>query len=415
MTGTSAERIAELHLAGMRSIEEVSLVLDGLTVLIGPNGSGKSTILEAFELLRLLGKDQLDPELDKSHGGLSSLRRRGSRSMSLSVRVEGSGRPLLYDLELGGGYGVEVVSEGLRRQSQSGWDPLLVRTGPSTAEYRRGGGEKNVEPIRNLTPQRLALHAFGFNEQPLDVARVVTALTKLEVHVPFDVHPAWTQKGPNSTALRRSNVLRPTRKLERFGENLANAWHALKNDFSEEHWRETMRAVRAGLGPEINSVATQADPGGGQIAIKLRYPDGSEDPAFTLSDGTLAYLAFVALSRLAELPEGRTSLLAFDEPELHLHPELLVRVVGFFEEMARTQPVVLATHSDRLLDVLSNPADSVVLCELDEERRTVLSRPNRARLEEWLERFRGVGALRAEGLEAALFEPEEDAGTDEAT
>ena len=109
----------------------------------------------------------------------------------------------------------------LRRQSQSGWDPLLVRTGPSTAEYRRGGGEKNVEPIRNLTPQRLALHAFGFNEQPLDVARVVTALTKLEVHVPFDVHPAWTQTNayhPTVTPLCRTpgqsvpmhHVLRPT-------------------------------------------------------------------------------------------------------------------------------------------------------------------------------------------------------------
>lgn len=408
MSDTSALRITELHLAGIRSIEKIDLVLDGLTVLIGPNGSGKSTILEAFELLRLVGEDQL-PELDKSHGGLAALRRRGARAMSLSVRVEGAGRPLLYDLELGGGYGVEVVSEELRRWGAKGWEPVLVRPGPAEAQFHRGAG--SVEPVRNLTPQRLALHAFGFNEQPLDVGRVGAALTKLEVHVPFDVHPAWTHKGQASTALRRSNVLRPTRKLERFGENLANAWHALKNDFSEEHWRETMRAVRAGLGPEVNSVATQADPGGGQIAIKLRYQDGSEDPAFTLSDGTLAYLAFVALSRLAELPEGRTSLLAFDEPELHLHPELLVRVVGFFEEMAKTQPVVLATHSDRLLDVLSNPADSVVLCELDEERRTVLSRPNRGRLDAWLDSFRGIGELRAEGLEAALFEvddPEEE-------
>jgi hypothetical protein len=110
-------------------------------------------------------------------------------------------------------------------------------------------------------------------------------------------------------------VVRPTDRLERFGGNLANAWHALKNDFGEEDWQETLLDVRAGLGHEVDTVATRADPGGGQVALKIRYHDGAEESAHTLSDGTLAYLAFVVLHRLGRRPQTASSLLAFDEPE----------------------------------------------------------------------------------------------------
>jgi len=89
-----------------------------------------------------------------------------------------------------------------------------------------------------------------------------------------------------------------------------------------------------------------------------------------------------------------------DEPELHLHPALLARVVGLLEEAAEHAPVVLATHSDRLLDALTDPVASVVLCELDEQRAVRLRRPNAERLADWLEEYRGFGSIRAEGYEA---------------
>src|SRR5439155_15678001 len=108
------------------------------------------------------------------------------------------------------------------------------------------------------------------------------------------------------------------------------------------------------------------DPGGGTIALWLKYTSVDPQlPASALSDGSLAYLALVDLYRLPT----HASLLAFDEPELHLHPELLMRALDFFEAMARDRPVLLATHSDRLLDGLSEPSRAAVLCELDEERR----------------------------------------------
>jgi len=154
-----------------------------------------------------------------------------------------------------------------------------------------------------------------------------------------------------------------------------------------------MDYVRLGLGPDVESINTRADPAGGFIALRLKYAGLDEQvPAFSLSDGMLAYLAFVALYRLG----ASRSLIAFDEPETHLHPELLMRVLGFFEAMAKERPVILATQSDRLLDGLADPAGSVVLCEL-EGRATRLVRPDPRALADWLTEYRGLGDVRSAG------------------
>ncbi len=129
------------------------------------------------------------------------------------------------------------------------------------------------------------------------------------------------------------------------------------------------------------------------MALSLEIQDQGRVPAFSLADGVLSYLAFVALFRL---DEGRT-LLAFDEPELHLHPGLLMRVLGMLEVMSDRYPVVIATHSDRLLDGLSDAAGSVVVAELDERARTRLRRLDPDALSKWIGDYRGLGELRADG------------------
>jgi hypothetical protein len=70
---------------------------------------------------------------------------------------------------------------------------------------------------------------------------------------------------------------------------------------------------------------------------------------------------------------------------------------------AERYPVVVATHSDHFLDCLSEPARSVVLCDLDEHRHLRLKRPDAALLAKWLPEYRGVGELRADGYGDVVF------------
>ena len=157
-----------------------------------------------------------------------------------------------------------------------------------------------------------------------------------------------------------------------------------------------MDYVRLGLGNEVESLGTAVDAGGGAVSLTLkrRYSDRFVRGS-ALSDGTLAYLGVVAMLRLP----SRRSVLAIDEPELHLHPHALTRVVQLLEEVSMTCPVVLATHSDRLLDALTRPAESVVSCELGSDGATQLLRPDPPALDRWVGKYRGgFGVLRSEGV-----------------
>jgi predicted ATPase len=172
-------------------------------------------------------------------------------------------------------------------------------------------------------------------------------------------------------------------------------------NLSDEVLDRVRDRLRLGLGPDFRDFRLRS-PQPGHIALDIIYGSAPDHPVpiENLSEGQLAYLCFVAL---AELNKGR-SILAIDEPELHLHPGLLARVVGMMEEVAATCPVILSTHSDRLLDCLANPADSVVLCDLDEKRGTQLQRPNPEFLKQWLATYRGLGSIRTEGYEGHVFD-----------
>jgi predicted ATPase len=147
------------------------------------------------------------------------------------------------------------------------------------------------------------------------------------------------------------------------------------------------------------------DAGGGYVGLALKRADLAEPiPASNLSDGQLAWLAFVALARLNP---GR-SLLAVDEPEQHLHPSLLGRVVTMLASLPGGAPVVLSTHSDRVLELLDDPADAVRVCSLVGSRADV-SRIDAGELPRWLQQFGDLGQLRAAGyLSRVLVPPHDD-------
>jgi predicted ATPase len=120
----------------------------------------------------------------------------------------------------------------------------------------------------------------------------------------------------------------------------------------------------------------------------------------SLSDGQLAYLAFVALSQLP----GERSILCFDEIELHMHPGLLVRVMALMEKVAEHTPVLLTTHSRRVLDELSQPANSVVALVLNGENlQTEALKFEQSTLQPWLEQYDGLGRLLDAGYQESFL------------
>jgi predicted ATPase len=450
--------ITELRVEGLRTIERVRLPLDGMTVLVGESGTGKSSLIEACALLRRATNLRFMEQLYRLHGGLPALLRQGASRLLLGVTVrplrdagddpgegdaahaahpsgadksiDGSVESIEYDLILTPGGTFATIEEILRIK------PLAQRRRPSSGPPRRGAkpgrgrlsslrpddaltrvvragakidflhdGQPSSDNIDEHVPFVATLDRLACDEPPHREASYVAAhLQNLKMHLPFEATPLWAARElDRRTALRAPGLLAPADHLDALGDNFASAFRALRSDFGAEHWAETLDYVREGLGEDIEDILPTPDLEGGSVRVALeRRGLPRPIPAAQLAGGELTYLAFVALFRLwATQP----ALLALDEPTQSLTPRLLARVLEFFETMAADFPVLIATQSERLVEALSDPARAVVLCDLDARRATRVTRPDRAALVKWLQRYRGVGDLRGVGFLSSMRSP----------
>jgi predicted ATPase len=384
------DRIVRIRFAGLRTAADVELDLDPMTVLIGANGVGKSTLIEGLEILRKvpLGRELMRALYD-DHGGVSALVRRGGSELKLGVEITDDASRLAYDLILRASRdGFAVQHESLHQDG----DLLFIRDG---------------EDVRSTPALGMALNGTMDTNAPVlgmlfstATRRMTNALAGIEIHVPFATQPRWFGPGlvPERSA-RTDNIVQAAGRVARGGANLANAFHALRN---RSDWQDTLDTIKLVVDSDITDVTSPASASGGNIGLAVTYRTTGEIPAFALSDGTLALLALIALTRLDSELFPR-SLLVLDEPDLHLHPGAIGQIVALLEACSATQPVVIATHSDRLLDSLAEPARATVLCDLDEQRQLRLRRPDRAQLERWLEDYRGLGQIRADGYDQLVF------------
>jgi predicted ATPase len=122
---------------------------------------------------------------------------------------------------------------------------------------------------------------------------------------------------------------------------------------------------------------------GGTVSLFLEEAGGRSIPASRLSDGTLRYLSLLAILLHPDPPP----LICIEEPELGLHPDLLPTLADLLVEASGRVQLVVTTHSDVLVDELTDRPESVVVCE-KHDGKTEMRRLDKADLEKWLEDYR---------------------------
>jgi predicted ATPase len=106
-------------------------------------------------------------------------------------------------------------------------------------------------------------------------------------------------------------------------------------------------------------------------------------PAARLSDGTLRYLCLLAILCDPEPPP----LICIEEPELGLHPDVLPTLAGLLRTAAKHTQLIVTTHSDILVDAMTDTPENVVVCSKN-EGQTTMERLNPVALKDWLEKYR---------------------------
>jgi predicted ATPase len=125
---------------------------------------------------------------------------------------------------------------------------------------------------------------------------------------------------------------------------------------------------------------------GGTVQVFLTEGDYTI-PATRLSDGTLRYLCLLAILCDPNPPP----LICIEEPELGLHPDIIPKIADLLKEASERTQLIVTTHSDILIDEMSDRPECVLVCEKHEGQTTV-ERLSKDELAKWLEKYR-LGAL----------------------
>lgn len=411
-----AMKLKSIEISGMRSIANAKLELDGLTVLIGENGSGKSTILEAFEILRRCTESHFLDAIHLIHGGVRGLLGSVAHSLQISAEIGDTQHKFIYRIALEERDGFFVISkEELNQVFNDSSTKPLTRFRRSRAEammffsHRSGGKllpvafEQDQTLLSASGAERLPLGADGaVNPSVLKIADLKSALSNVQLHAALDTTASWAaQAAKRSQALRKSQVLVDSDRLNTTYENLGSVLYGLINNRDNAVSARINSHLSLAFGERFQSLKLQPV-GQGEVQLHVQYKGMDRTvSAQYLSDGQLAYIALLA----AFIAGEKRSLLAIDEPESHLHPALIARLVSIAETTAEKTHVILATHPRSILDALKDPAKQTVLCELNHLGQTELKRINAKSLDIWLENYSGFGELIASGYGNEIFQP----------
>lgn len=347
--------LTTVAVAGYRSLRDLVVPLDSLTVITGPNGAGKSNLYKALRLLASAGSDGAVAALAREGGLASTLwagpeagGARGSRPAQgtvrrgpIAVRLGFAGDDLGYAMELGvPGPSETVFSRDPEIKVEAAWSgPFLrpaallsERRGPSVRLRGHGDGADRWTVFeRTLPPWASMLAEVG---DPASAAELLALRHTLRNWRFYD-HVRTDQDAP----ARRSTIGTRTPVLSADGSDLAAALQTIREQ---------------GHAPRLAQAIDEAFPGSaiavedhsGRLELRLTQP-GLLRPleANELSDGTLRYLIWVA----ALLSERPAQLLVLNEPETSLHPSLLAPLAALIADAAERSQVVVVSHAPALV------------------------------------------------------------------
>ena len=384
--------LRRLKMSGLLSFgpKGVDLPMVPLNVLIGPNGSGKSNLLEAIALLRAAPSDLAEPIARR--GGPTEFFWKGPDARQ-DIHME----------TIVGFLSTKALQHVLKVTSFGGHVGVTgERVEPLDAKLRRGKGkafelsfergmfdnERSEARLSKVEDSSSSITKISARASPgasmLHFAAVEMELWYLkEKYEAIRLYRSWSF-GPDAPLRAPCGAHGRSDFLDEDGGNLA----LVLSQFYGDHKRAVLDALRS-LYEGI--VDFRCPVTGGTVGLFLEEKGNRAIPATLLSDGTLRYLCLLAVLLHPKPPP----LICIEEPELGLHPDLLPTLSDLMREASQRSQLVVTTHSDVLVDTLTDQPESVVICE-KRDGETEMRRLDKADLSKWLKDY-GLGNLWMDG------------------
>lgn len=387
------------------------LELKRLNVLIGPNGSGKSNLLESIDILRSAPRDL--PAPIREGGGIHDWIWRGKPEDTARIEaiVENPQGPQALRYRLGfaeRGQRFELIEERIENEqsdegheepyiyyNQKGGRAFLIYKDETQDETERDYYEEIRTYIEARYPNvRLRLGRRDLHPEEIKPDQSILAqrkdpdlpeLTYLgEALSRIRIYREWSLGRDSPLRLPQKADL-PNDFLQEDGKNLALVLNSFQGKPAvKRRLLDALSKFYEGITDfhvKIEGSTVQLFLEEGDVVI----------PATRLSDGTLRYLCLLAILCHPQPPP----LICIEEPELGLHPDILPTVSKLLLEASERSQLIVTTHSDMLVDALTNEWWSIVVCE-KRDGQTVMRRLDEEKMAAWLENYR-LGELWSSG------------------
>ena len=355
-------------------VEPISL--NALNIVIGPNGSGKSNLLESIELLRSAPEQLLKPI--REGGGVSDWLWKGVKgtpTASLEVVVDHprGHKKLRYLLSFTAvNQRFEIVDEKIEDEHPKD-DSESV---PYYFHFNDGRPKLKVKSERRFLQQEDVDMEKSILSQRRDPDQYPEITFLAKQFGSMKLYREWSFGRYTISRLPQKADL-PNDMLEPDGSNLGLVLNRLRRDPAvKQRLLEALRALYDG----IDDYDVHIEGG----TVQVFFQEGRFTvPATRLSDGTLRYLSLLAILCHPSPPP----LICIEEPELGLHPDVLPTLADLMKEASERCQLIVTTHSDVLVDAMSDQPESVLVCEKGRDG-TMLRRLSREELKPWLEHYR---------------------------
>jgi predicted ATPase len=359
--------------------------LGPLNVLIGPNGSGKSNLIEAIDLLRSTPSDLLKPI--REGGGVASWLWKGKRQPEAEVEAviaySEDHSPLRHRISFTEvDQQFQLIDERIESATkESGKDTPFLYFG-----YEDGGPVLN--PTGSTGPWLMLRPRLNPQQsiiaQRRDPERFPEISSLGDYYRTARLYKDWSF-GHRSPLRSPQAVDLPNHFLEENGQNLGLVLNRLRLDYpTKQAILERLGEVYAG----VQDFEIRIDQGTVQVMLQ---ENNWALPASRLSDGTIRWLTLLAILLHPEPPP----LVVIEEPELGLHPDVMPALATLLKEASARAQLIVTTHSDGLIDALTDSPECVLVCEKPSVS-TMVRRLDGEQLSEWLKEY-SLGQLWRKG------------------
>lgn len=364
--------------------ESQAIPLKPLNIIIGPNGSGKSNLLESIDLLRNAPEHLLKPI--REGGGVRDWLWKGAKSIpcaSLDVVVDHPQSPqkLRYFLSFTAvDQRFEIVDEKIEHEKPVDGHPrpyfyYHFNNGRPTLNVKDG---KRTLKQEDIDLEKSILSQRRDPDQYPEITYLAQKFAGMKLYREWSFGRYTVPRTPQKVDL-------PNEFLEPDASNLGLVLNRLQGDpLVKKSLLDALHYLYDG----IDDYYVQVEGG----TVQVFFHEGRyKIPATRLSDGTLRYLCLLTILCHPSPPP----LICIEEPELGLHPDVLPTLADLMKKASTHCQLIVTTHSDILVDAMSDQPESVLVAEKGKQG-TTLTRLNAEKLQPWLEKYR-LGQLWTRG------------------